>query len=188
MTPQPQQHCDLEGICNDYAPPWDDRNISCDGKDHNTGKTCFHDTRSKKVLPIPAKECIGRFDECRTWDDKGCECVAYCIMAANNARSRPAPSAPELPIATCNICDLARGCEINFGKNGYPPCVYRAIATIRKDERNQTLEESDKEWKSFEDWLINTPFPQDSRKMVAKILKKTCSIRESLRRSPEAKK
>ncbi len=31
-----------------------------------------------------AKECIGRFDECAS--DDGCECVAYCIMAANNVR------------------------------------------------------------------------------------------------------
>ena len=35
-------------------------------------------------IPI-AKECIGRFDECAS--DDGCECVAYCIMAANNFRT-----------------------------------------------------------------------------------------------------
>ena len=38
----------------------------------------------KEARDIPAKECIGRFDECKS--DDGCECVAYCIMAANNFR------------------------------------------------------------------------------------------------------
>ena len=32
-----------------------------------------------------------KFDECKTWEDTGCECDAYCIMAANNARRRPVP-------------------------------------------------------------------------------------------------
>jgi hypothetical protein len=38
----------------------------------------------KEARDIPAKECIGRYDECKS--DDGCECVAYCIMAANNIR------------------------------------------------------------------------------------------------------
>ena len=39
-----------------------------------------------------AKECIGMFDECAS--DEGCDCVAYCIMAANNFRSRPHTTIP----------------------------------------------------------------------------------------------
>jgi len=53
----------------------------------------------KIITPTPeaqssnpvAKECIGRYDDCAS--DDGCECVAYCIMAANNFRRTPTPEA-----------------------------------------------------------------------------------------------
>ena len=42
----------------------------------------------EKIRPGPlAKECIGRYDECAS--DDGCECITYCLMAANNARTYP---------------------------------------------------------------------------------------------------
>ena len=53
----------------DYIAAWD---LPC--ASHTT-------TQSDPI----AKECIGRFDECAS--DGGCECVAYCIMAANNFRT-----------------------------------------------------------------------------------------------------
>ena len=63
--------------------------------------------------------------------------------------SRPHPATAldyNLPVETCNICDLWILCDRKFGSNGYPPCVQKAACKARKDEREKVL-------KKLKDWL-----------------------------------